>query len=41
LAAGVPDAFEDEAEGEAAWREASWLGLVGDSDPDQTIMPTR
>jgi hypothetical protein len=41
LAEGVPDVLDEDAEGETACRDASWLGWVGDSEPDQTIIPTR
>ncbi len=41
MAAGVREELdEDEGDGDVACRDASWLGWVGESEPDQTIMPT-
>ena len=46
MAVGTPDVFDDDApepdplaEPELDWREAFWLGLSGEVEPDHIIMP--
>jgi hypothetical protein len=40
LAGGVRDAFDDDGE-VACCLDASWLGLLGESEPDQTSIDKR
>ena len=40
MAGGVPDVFDDEGDA-VCRRDASWLGLEGESEPDQTSIDKR